>query len=370
MTPYSVANGNGSRANGSTEPLRPQLERALSRPVMRNAKRSGMRYRMLSLPLLWKLVGANAVIILSAVFGTWLAHERGHVQAATILATALALSFIVNVVLVSIALRPLRGLEETAARVWAGDLAARVEDSRVADRDRERIGDILNLLLDGLTGDRARMRLLASQIIRAQDEERGRIARELHDSVAQTLAASMLQIKAMQTKNPQLTEPLAGVRTLVADALEEVRSMSHTMYPRVLDDLGLVAALEWLARQTRETSGISVEVENAVDDDVPHEASSVLYRVAQEALRNTVTHASAQTVRIWISADADSATLEVVDDGKGFDVASAEARRPGMGLFAIRERTSLVDGSVEVHSVIGRGTRVTATVPLTPPRAQ
>ena len=369
MTQTQTSNGNGKVQQGSAESLRPQIERALSRPVLRNAHRYGVRYRLLSLPLLWKLVGANGVIILSAVWATWFAHQRGHVQAATILAIALALSFLVNVVLVSIALRPLRGLEETAARVWQGDLAARVEDSTVADRDMERIGDILNLLLDSLTGDRARMRLLASQIIKAQDDERARISRELHDSVAQTLAASMLQIKALQSRNPQAAEPLGDVRALVADALEEVRSMSHVMYPRVLDDLGLVAALEWLARQTRETSGVSVEVENAVDDEVPHEASSVLYRVAQEALRNAVTHAQAQTVRIWISADAESATLEVVDDGKGFDVASAEARRPGMGLFAIRERVSLVDGSVEIHSVMGRGTRVTATVPLTPLRA-
>jgi signal transduction histidine kinase len=82
-----------------------------------------------------------------------------------------------------------------------------------------------------------------------------------------------------------------------------------------------------------------------------------------------VSHSGASRIRIWITGDDASATLEVVDDGSGFDVEAAEARRPGMGLFSIRERVSLVGGTVEIHSVHGRGTRVTATVPLAPPEA-
>jgi signal transduction histidine kinase len=128
----------------------------------------------------------------------------------------------------------------------------------------------------------------------------------------------------------------------------------------------LVAALEWLARQTHESAGVPVEVEAAFDADVAPTSAAALYRVAQEALRNAVTHSGASSIRIWITGDRTSVTLEVVDDGVGFDVDAAEARRPGMGLFSIRERVALVGGTVEIHSGRGRGTRVTATVPLAP----
>jgi len=141
--------------------------------------------------------------------------------------------------------------------------------------------------------------------------------------------------------------------------------MSHTIHPRVLDDLGLVAALEWLARQTRQEGVLEVEVEAAPGaESVPKAAASVLYRVAQESIRNVVQHARARNVRIVLGTDGELAKLSVIDDGHGFDVRSAEARRPGMGLFSIRERVSLVNGTVDIQSVPGRGARVIATVPL------
>ena len=314
-------------------------------------------------------MGANVLILAAAGAALWTGRDRPVSHSAPVIIGALVLSFCVNLLLVHVALRPLEGLEETARRVGRGDLGARVTRSPVADRDIARIGQTLNLLLDSLTSDRSRMRQLAAKVIRAQDEERARVARELHDSTAQVLAAAMLQLSVATGRgvdDPELAQSLDTLRELVASALEEVRALSHAIYPRVLEDLGLVAALEWLARQTRQSSGLPVEVEAAFEGEIAPTAAAALYRVAQEALRNAVTHSGASCVRIWISGDRGSATLEVVDDGEGFDVESAEARRPGMGLFSIRERVSLVGGTVEIHSVRGRGTRVTATVPLTP----
>src|ERR671914_1258768 len=201
-----------------------------------------------------------------------------------------------------------------------------------------RIGETLNLLLDSLTSDRSRMRQLAAKVIRAQDEERARLARELHDSTAQVLAAAMLQLSAATPRargDAELARALDTLRQLVAAALEEVRTMSHTIHPRVLDDLGLVAALDWLARQTQESTGLEVDVEAAPDAEIAPTSASALYRVAQEALRNAVTHSGASRIRIWITGDRTSARLEVVDDGSGFDVEAAEERRRGMGLFSI-----------------------------------
>ena len=325
--------------------------------------------RALSIPLLVKLAGANFLIVLAALVGVAAEREfnaSGNVD--SILGMALGASLVVNLVLVYVALRPLKDLEAAAARVSAGELDARVPPSILADRDMVRIGATLNGLLDRVAEDRARVRRLAAQVVNAQDEERARVARELHDSTAQILTAIMLQLgaAARESGSPTLTERIATLRELAAEALEEVRSMSHTMHPRILDDLGLAAALEWLGRQTREQTSLDVRVyASPLDVQIPAALQSVLYRVAQEALRNAVRHADARVVEIRLWHEPGVALLEVSDDGRGFDVQSAEERRPGMGLFSMRERVALVNGSLVVTSTRGSGTRVVATVPLT-----
>ncbi|MDB4899396.1 MAG: histidine kinase dimerization and phosphoacceptor region, partial [Gemmatimonadetes bacterium] len=237
--------------------------------------------RVLSVPLLGKLAGANLLIVVAALIGV-AAERRLHVPGSvvSILGVTLALSLSVNLVLVYVALRPLSDLEQAAARVSAGDLEARVAPSVLADRDMARVGTTLNALLDRLTEDRARARQLATQVISAQDEERARVARELHDSTAQILTAVMLQLgaAARESTSEPLSARIATLRELAAEALEEVRSMSHTMHPRLLDDLGLAAALQWLGRQTRAQEPLDVRV--VVDEGgplIPADRASVLY---------------------------------------------------------------------------------------------
>jgi signal transduction histidine kinase len=328
----------------------------------------GPAERALRVPLLGKLAGANLVIVVAALLAV-VAERRSILPgtAVSILALALGLSLLVNLVLVHVALRPLSDLEATAARVSGGDLEARVPTSILADRDMARVGATLNALLDRLTEDRERVRRLAAQVISAQDEERARVARELHDSTAQMLAALMLQlgVAAKESTSPALDDRIAMLRDMAAEALEEVRTLSHTIHPRVLDDLGLAAALEWISRQTREQESLDVEVFAEDGPAIPKLPASVLYRVAQESLRNAVRHARARRVELWLRRGPGTATLEVVDDGRGFDVRRAEERRPGMGLFSMRERVGLVNGTLALVSAPGRGTRVVATVPLT-----
>jgi signal transduction histidine kinase len=325
--------------------------------------------RILRVPLLAKLAGANLLIVASALIGLVIERRLNTPgSAVSILGLALAASLIVNLALVYVALRPLSDLELTATRLSAGDMDARVPMSVLADRDMARVGTTLNALLDRLTEDRARERRLAAQVISAQDEERARVARELHDSTAQTLTAILLQLgaAARESTSEPLDARIATLRELAAEALEEVRSMSHTMHPRVLDDLGLAAALEWLARQAREQGPMSVDVDAVeVDVAIPAAVAAALYRVAQEALRNSARHANASHVDIRLRQDGRNAMLEIEDDGVGFDVAQAEKRRPGMGLFSMRERVGLVNGRLAVRSARGRGTSVTATVPIT-----
>ena len=325
------------------------------------------------MPLGWKLLGKDVLVGVLTVAAVVAVYEAGLSSGETIsalvavVAAAVAVSLLLSAGLSFVALRPLEELEDTAERVWRGDFGARVPPSLLADRDMARVGNTLNLLLDGIERDRVRMRRLAAQIIAAQDEERARLARELHDSVAQTLAALVLQMSALRrdSSDPRLEAQLELVHTIAGEALEEVRLLSHTVYPRVLEDLGLEAALEWLARQTREAEGFAIEVlAEATPRDLPKSQAAALYRVAQEAVRNAARHADPRHVTLSLHGDDGWLTLEVADDGRGFDVAQAEQRRPGMGLFAIRDRVALADGRVEIESVPGRGTLVRAAVPI------
>lgn len=326
---------------------------------------------MLRVPLVGKIAGANAIIVVAALAVAVTGGEPGPAaeRFTIVLAAALGLSLLVNVILVLIALRPLDALESTAQRIWRGEMEARVPHSPVADGDLQRIGSAFNALLDGLTSDRARMRSLAAQVISAGDRERAYIARELHDSTAQTLAALLLELSVLASENrdPGLVERIERVRRIVSDVLDEVKLLAHTVHPRVLDDLGLPAAIRLLAREAGERSRAEVTVEETGGvDSIPVVQTSVLYRVAQEAVNNALRHGKPGHVVLRLGVRDGVARLEVEDDGVGFDIAEAEQRRSGMGLFTMRERAALVGGALEIHSETGRGTRIVAIVPNVP----
>ena len=327
--------------------------------------------RILAFPLAGKLAGANIIIVLAALTTMMALHgsEPHDREMIAVLALALAGSFVVNVVLVTLALRPLRALESTAARVRSGDLDARVDASPLADRTVRRVGDAINLLLDELVSDRARVRRLAAEVIRAGDKERARLARELHDSTAQTLSAAVMQLATAirSVEIPETAERLELVRAAVVDALEEVRGISHTVHPRVLDDLGLPAALRNLGREVERRTDVPVAVDvPLITRALPQPSASVLYRIAQESLTNAIRHGSPSAVEIRLVVDDRTATLEVTDDGEGFEAADASRSASGLGIFSMRERVALVDGTFALVSGPGMGTRVRATVPVAP----
>lgn len=341
-------------------------------PVAIPDRPGGVR-ALLGVSLLAKLLGANLLVVLTAVaVASWRHLSLGHPgEGLLLLIGALTLGFAANLGLVLVALKPIRDLDRAAARVAAGDLGQEIVPTLLFDEQLSRVSRTLNMLVGDLRADRLRMRRLATQVICAQDEERARIARELHDSTAQTLAALQLQLGATSRElteetigQDQLVERLGSLRDLAGTAVEEVRLLSHTVYPRILDDLGLSAALEWLARRAREQDSLEISVEVRGEELPPPTQSAALYRVAQEAIRNAVRHSGATQVVLRLTLSGDSATLDIADDGRGFDVAGAESQRPGMGLFAMRERVSLVGGRFSVDSIPGHGTTVHAAVPM------
>jgi signal transduction histidine kinase/ligand-binding sensor domain-containing protein len=211
---------------------------------------------------------------------------------------------------------------------------------------------------------------LAGRLITAQEEERSRIARELHDDVTQRLAALSISLGAVQRRLPQdLAEEhrqLASLQQQAVAASESIRSLSHELHHAVLQHFGLVAALKGTCLEFG--SQRNIEVVFHADKglgEIPADIALCLYRVAQEALHNAARHADAHRVEVALaSSESDSLELRITDDGRGFDV--AQAKHGGLGLVSIDERVRLVAGHVRIRSEQGKGTELQVHVPLRP----
>ena len=323
-------------------------------------------HALLRLPLVSKLVGVNTVITLlavaaSVVVATFPLGSRGVV--AVVLLAALG-ALVANYLLVSVALLPVRQLERTAAAVATGDFAARVPDSVMADHDLRSAGATVNALLDRLLTDRERLRRFSVALIGAEARERARVARVLNEGTAQTLSALVLQLSVARAAAPD-TPALDEAHRLAGDLLEEVRLLARTVYPRVLEDLGLPAALETLARETRGRSpgtDVVVTVHPSARDLDPTLAS-VLYTVAREALANAAQHADASRITVELGQPGAWARLVIRDDGCGFTMEPGRDGSRSGGLFAIRERVALMDGRCAVTTAPGAGTEVVIDLP-------
>jgi two-component system, NarL family, sensor histidine kinase DevS len=202
------------------------------------------------------------------------------------------------------------------------------------------------------------------RVVAAQEDERRRLALELHDETGQALTSILLGLKAIGiAKSKEDAERAeADVRALVVQALQDVRALAVELRPSALDDFGLGPAVERLAQTFGERSGIRTTVETHLEARLPPELETTLYRVVQEALSNVVKHAAAEHVSIVISQRGQSVAATIDDDGGGFE--EAGVRPDALGLTGMRERLDLVGGTLEIESAPGRGTTVAAQVPV------
>jgi signal transduction histidine kinase len=208
---------------------------------------------------------------------------------------------------------------------------------------------------------------LSARLVDAQETERRTISRELHDQVGQTLNAVLVDAANLAKRIPPDDEVgqryLNNIRSYADSSVNSIRDISLLLRPSMLDDLGLIPALEWQARETSRRTGIDVRVsaEN-VDDSLPDAIRTCVYRIVQEALQNVARHSGAKHARIAVRQENGSLSLAIEDDGKGFD----PRRTKGVGLLGMEERVKQLGGRLEVHSEPGKGTALRVSLPVRP----
>ena len=239
----------------------------------------------------------------------------------------------------------------------------------------ERTRDLKELSRQLAEREEARARLLR-QVITAQEDERKRLARELHDETCQTISALNMRLESGTQRLPDGTVPpaLVEARALAVRALDELHRLIYDLRPSVLDDLGLWSAIRWYAERQLVPRGVSVRCEFPdADLRLPSLYETALFRVSQEAISNIAKHAEADLVLIQGSITGNVLTLEIEDDGKGFDAEVARKPDPdghGWGLLGITERVDALGGKVQIDTAPGQGVRlvVTVTLPTEAPR--
>jgi len=322
-----------------------------------------------------KVLVANAVIVVTGslsgvAFITyfWRGQVPSTAAEGAFVLVGLLISLGVNYAILRVAFRPMVSLQATLDRVRQGDFTARVPEVQ-GDPDINRVIDIANLMLDRLTEHR---QMVAAQILRAMEEERKRIARELHDETSQSLTTILVSLDVIEKQLPDnCSEEVAGrvrfTREIAQRTLDETRRLMFDLRPSVLDDLGLIPALRWFINQRVQPRGLQVEFQaSGLDVRLPDELETALFRIVQEALTNTVKHAGAQRVSVSLSRQAGAIAAVVQDDGRGFHpvhLVSKDAKDRGLGLFGMQERAALVGGAVQMDSAPGKGTTVRVTVP-------
>jgi two-component system sensor histidine kinase UhpB len=290
---------------------------------------------------------------------------------------AILISSVVNFIILDVALRPLKSLHEMVRRRQEGDTHARVVVGQGADPEIVRLAAGINEMLDRL--DRSTMLIeeknhqlesLATQIILAQEQERQRIARELHDEAGQALSLLLIGLeRGLQAMPADLHEPrllVRRMRDLAARALDDIHNLVLDLRPTMLDDLGLVPTLRWYFRQYQESTGIEVIPHFPEEGRFPSLVETAAFRIIQEALTNTAKHAQARQVHVTVEKTSSALQICIADDGNGFDVPAVMdgSHRRGFGLVGIQERARLLGGSCTITSAPGQGTILSITIPL------
>lgn len=346
--------------------------------VSRFYERQMHRWR---LSLFEKVILVNCLMLLVlALAGLWVTSHNleahHYLIDTTFIVSATMLSLLINVLLMRASFRPLFSLLRTIREVSAGDLDTRADETP-SDSEISELAHAFNSMLDQLEAARRAQTML---ILQAQEDERRRLSLELHDESSQNLTALLVHVEFLNQSLQSLSETaiskevrdqlhreLTQLTRLTQETLENIRTLALQLRPGVLDDLGLHAALRWLAEDSRQRLQLPVDLhlESAEDasGEYHHDAlyQTTLFRIAQECLTNVARHANAQRASISLGRDHQHMLLQVRDDGCGYDPAQHSS---GIGILGIRERAALLGGKVTIESQPGLGTTVNVSLPL------
>ena len=314
--------------------------------------------------LIGQVLGVNVLMVTATLFAASVAagldlSVQGQRWQFLVLAMSIMLTLLVNMLMLRRRFSPLERLIE---RVEAIDPA---HPSSFEAPERNRVEEIHRLTM---SFDRLLERIEAEQkrsgrlVLRAQEEERKRVARDLHDEVNQALTAILLRLEALSQDAPEaLAAELQGLKWLVNQAMEELLSLARQLRPSALDDHGLLPAIDGQVRRFGTQTGIET-VLNARGEPstLSDDQQVVLYRVVQEALSNAAQHSGATRVEVDLAAYNGVVKLRVSDDGHGFDATAARSR---LGLDGMAERARLVGGGLDIESTPGTGTALTLHIP-------
>jgi signal transduction histidine kinase len=218
---------------------------------------------------------------------------------------------------------------------------------------------------EALARSRLDLESLSARLVEAQEEERRAISRELHDEVGQSLGALLVevgQLSKLISPDDRVTQAqITQIKSVAETAVKSIRDIALLLRPPMLDDLGLVPALEWQAREISRRSDMEVDVQSEnVSEGLGDETKVTVYRLVQEALNNAATHAGAKNAKVTIAQNSDQITVEISDDGNGFD----PERQRGMGILGMEERVRRLGGTLAIDSAPRKGAKVKAELPL------
>ena len=228
-----------------------------------------------------------------------------------------------------------------------------------------RLGEEAQQRYQELARSRGELEELSAQLVDAQETERRSISRELHDEVGQSLGALLVEIgrlaASVPSDNTQIKDHVDKIKSVAETTFQTVRNIALLLRPSMLDDLGLIAALEWQGREVSRRSEMEVEVQSEdVSEKIPDEYRICIYRLVQEALNNAARHSSAKNARVTVGQTANKMLVCVFDDGRGFD----PQRVRGLGILGMEERVRRLGGILTIDSKPGRGTALKAEFPL------
>jgi two-component system, NarL family, sensor histidine kinase UhpB len=316
--------------------------------------------------LLGQILAANVVLVVLTILAASLAagldlSVQGQRWEFLVLAMAMVLTLCVNMVMLKRRFRPLERLIERIERVDPAEPAT-FEPGHEPFEEIDRLAQSFRALLGRIEDERRRSGRL---VLRAQEEERRRVARDLHDEVNQALTAILLRLEALAYDSPpERAGEVAELKRLANQAMEELIGLARQLRPAALDDHGLVSAIEAQLKLFGVRSGVRTSMTARGDaTSLDSDRQTAVYRIAQEAMTNAGRHAGASEVDIELVVQESGATeLHIWDDGRGFNP-STQSGNSGLGLTGMAERARLVGGELDVRSALGAGTSITLRLP-------